>query len=277
MIVEFLEYTITPCSAIARSMGFLKSSIEVRARYRRCCAAWQAHLDHTRESILEAARLSKGRRKAVLFGAGLVHDIPIRELSGMFEEVVLVDIVHTISSRLQTAPFGNVSRISADVTETVDKLPELARTSGKLPNHMPQLLLLDDRVDFTVSVNLLSQLGWVPGWYLKRSHSKSAIEEFQRHLVEAHLEYLRIIPGHTALITDYQWQTLPTPDAQTRLGLTASEPWDVLHGRRLPAPDKTWDWDIAPAPERDPDYNFVASVAFFRDWKDSFQKNSQVF
>lgn len=60
MIVEFLEYTITPCSAIARSMGFLKSSIEVRARYRRCRSAWQAHLDRTRESILEAAKLSKG-------------------------------------------------------------------------------------------------------------------------------------------------------------------------------------------------------------------------
>lgn len=213
----------------------------------------------------------------MLFGAGLVHDIPLRELSRMFEEVVLVDIVHTLSSRLQTAAFANVSRISADVTETVDRLPELARTSGKLPTHLPELFLLDERVDFTVSVNLLSQLGWVPGWYLKRSHTKSAIEEFQRHLVNAHLEYLRIIPGHTSLITDYQWQTIPTTDAQTRLGLTASQPWEVLQGHRLPTPDKTWDWDIAPAPERDPDYNFVASVAFFRDWKASLKKNLQVF
>lgn len=270
MILEWLEYAITPCSAIARTMGFLKSSIEVRARYRRCHSAWQAHLDRTRDSILEAAVLSKGRRKAVLFGAGLVHDIPLRELSGMFEEVVLVDIVHTLSSRLQTAAYTNVSRISADVTETVDKLPTLARTGGKLPTHLPKLFLLDERVDFTVSVNLLSQLGWVPRWYLKRSHSKPAIEQFQRHLIEAHLEYLRIIPGHTALITDYQWQTLPTAEAQNRLGLTASEPWDVLQGHGLPSPDRTWEWNIAPAPERDPDYDFVASVAFFRNWKASF-------
>ena len=273
MFLELLEYFITPCSGMARKMGFLKSSIQVRARYRRCRNAWKPHLERTRAAILEAANLSKGRRKAVLFGAGLVHDIPLKELSEMFEEVVLVDIVHTLSSRWETAAFRNVSRISADVTDTVAKLPGLARSNGKLPRHLPQLFLLDERVDFTVCVNLLSQLGWVPGWYLKRSHPKGAVEDFQRHLVEAHLEYLRILPGHTALITDYQWQTLPTADAQAQLGLSASDPWEVIQGYRLPAPDRTWEWRIAPAPERELNYDFVASVAFFRDWKASFQKN----
>jgi hypothetical protein len=47
----------------------------------------------------------------------------------------------------------------------------------------------------------------------------------------------------------------------------------VIQGYRLPAPDRTWEWRIAPAPERELNYDFVASVAFFRDWKASFQKN----
>ncbi len=261
MILELLEYLATPASRLARSMGFLKSALQVRARFLRCRQPWRPHLEHTRALILQAASLCPTRRKAVLFGAGLLHDIPLKELSALFQEVVLVDIVHPLSSRFAAWRQGNVRQVSLDVTGVMDKIFAAQKQPGApLPISFPEAFCTDSDLDLSVSVNLLSQLAWVSSQHLATTHPAPVLDTFYRHLLEAHLDYLQRLPGHTALITDSRWTRHSVDGA-------FSETWDVLHGVTLPTLAQQWTWAIAPAPEREAGYDFTANVVGYPDWK----------
>lgn len=247
----------------AAEFEFESSSADVEARYKRCAAHWESHLQRTRSVILEAARLCNDRRKAVILGAGLLHDIPLGELSGLFKEVILVDAAHSKSCRIRAGIFPNVSLLQTDVTGTSTQVLLASKTGAPIPRITPGLLEDAPGIDLTVSVNLLSQIGCAPGKLLRRSHSQGEIESFQRHLIQSHLDYLRLRPGHAALVTDFAWSSRPAhkPDAGE------IRRWDVLHGVPLPPAPRLWEWNIAPAPECDPHADFVAHVAGFADWK----------
>jgi hypothetical protein len=47
----------------------------------------------------------------------------------------------------------------------------------------------------------------------------------------------------------------------------AGEVWDVLSGVSLPEPVHAWDWQIAPAPERSREFDYIARVHAYPDWK----------
>ncbi len=256
LLLDLLEYAATPCSWRVRSMGFLSSSLQVQARYRRCRRAWESHLVRTRRVILEAAACAPSRRKAVILGAGLLHDIPLRELSAMFREVVLVDIVFPWSSRLAARRFPNVRCLPADVTETIHALDP----AQPLPRSEPTLFLDDAALDFTVSVNLLSQLPVIPLRRIGESHGEAERAGWARQLQQAHLGYLRRLPGHTALITD-------TTGLHRDLAGAVVHEWDNLHGLVLPPPSETWEWALAPAPEAFPDVDHLVRIAAYLDWK----------
>ncbi|MDR3567123.1 MAG: hypothetical protein P4L43_03755 [Syntrophobacteraceae bacterium] len=266
MILEFLEYLMSSCSKTGRSMGFLSSSMRVRARFRRCKRVWAPHMEKTRHVILEAARQCPCRRRAAVLGAGLLHDIPLKELSALFTEVILVDIVHPWLSRICVRRFRNVTQISADITGVMEQLQRLAplRRSA-LPVSHPALFVDDCRLDLTLSVNLLSQLGHVPGRYLRGLRDETTVAAFQKHLIEAHLEYLQRLPGRTVLITDIALQRI------TRDEHIAKE-WDPLHGLRLPPADLTWQWHLAPSPEMGRKIDMYTTVAAYTDWKKSAQR-----
>lgn len=247
-----------------RALRFDTASAEVEARYKRCAAHWAPHLERTRSAILRAALLAPRRGRAAVLGAGLLHDIPLGELSGLFEEVLLVDVVHSRSCRLRAAIHPNVRCIEADVTGTAPHLVQARKTGGPLPRVAPDWFAeATETVDFVVSVNLLSQLGCAPASFLAGSHPPEQIRAFQRHLVESHLDCLRRFSGHSALITDVAWssrpirQPSPSPVRRT----------DVLHQVPLPPPAETWEWLIAPAPEADPLHDVTAHVAAYPDWK----------
>ena len=189
----------------------------------------------------------------------------------MFEEVVLVDIVHTWPCRMKAFSFPNVKLRQLDVTGVVNQLPKARRTPAlPVPASKPMEFMADPFLDFTVSVNIASQLGWVPARFLCTSRSEAEIAALKSQLIFAHLDYLKQLPGHTALITDAVWRSVPV-DTNPGKG---EEFWDVLSGISLPEPVRTWDWRIAPAPERSPDEDFVAQVCAYPDWKASWKAGS---
>lgn len=276
MILELLEFCLTPCSWEARVLGFLRSSIQVRARHARCGKSWQPHLEKTKEVILRAAQTAPGRRRAILFGAGLVHDVPLRELSGLFEEVLLVDMVHTWPCRIAAAGLGNVRLVSLDVTGIVSELARVRTdAAAPLPVSKPAFALRDDSLDFSVSLNLLSQLAWVPSHFLGRQRQERDLQAMKRQMVEAHLAYLTELPGRSVLITDTVWHSRPVRSSQNKtLSVSSAKgEWDVLGGVSLPRSDLAWEWDIAPAPERASDADFVARVQAYLDWKSVWPPN----
>ena len=251
--------------AFVRELEFDRASLEVEARYKRCASHWAEHLKRTRAVILRAALLTVRRRKAVILGAGLLHDIPLAELSELFEEVCLLDVVHSRSCQTRASLFANVRCVRADVTGTAAHLVQVRKNGGPLQQIEPVLFGDDARLDLTVSVNLLSQLGCAPAAFLAASHAPEAIRSFQRHLVEAHLAYLRRLPGHTALVTDVAWSSRPLRRNDTH----PEGRREVLHQVPLPPAAETWDWLIAPAPEADPHHDVLAHVAAYPDWKEA--------
>ena len=252
LLFDFLEYLRTPCSPQARSMGFLTSSLQTQARYRRCRRAWESHVAETQRVILQEAGSCSRKHKVALLGAGLLHDIPLLALSSMFEEVLLVDVVFLRATRKEVAKLKNVRCLEADVTGIIHTLSRDPK--APLPRSQPTLFFDDPTLDFTISVNLLSQLPVIPKRYLRREGTD--VETWAHDLQAAHLAYLRQLPGRVTIITDTGGMH------RDRTGTIVSE-WDNLHGLAMPRPDAEWEWKIAPAPEADRKLDHIFRVAAY--------------
>jgi hypothetical protein len=253
MIAELLRYLVTPCPRYVRAMGYLHEQVSIKARHDRCRRAWEPHLERTKDVLRAAARRCRARRKAVVFGSGLLYDVPLPELAAAFAQVVLVDVVHPLGSGWRLA---NVTALAADVTGTAETVYRLAGRGGEpLPRVAPRLFCDDPEVDLVASVNLLSQLAYVPCKYLADAgiYPADEITAFGRDLVRAHIDYLKRLPGVVALVCDLERLTR---DAGGRL----VERQSALRGVRLPWAGEEWTWDLAPRPEASPVFSYQRRV-----------------
>jgi hypothetical protein len=265
MLLELLESALTACPRSVRAMGYLKEATGIRRRVGRVRQHWQVHIDRCHSMIRRAMQRCPSRRKAVILGGGLLNDVPIAELASAFHDVILVDIVHPFFSRWPTRKLPNVRRLAADVTNTVEALywvsdePDLP-----LPKSSPTLLVDDAEIDLTISINLLSQLPCMPMTYLERQHAHryEAIVAYAQDVMQAHLDYLRRLPGRVVLISDVERLKI---DMLRRV----VERKDLLFGLTLPPPDEEWEWRLAPCPEADPKHDFFRRVVGFEDVSNS--------
>jgi hypothetical protein len=261
MLLELLEYAVTPCPRYARRMGYLYESIAIRRRAGRCRAAWAPHQERTRQVILRAMERCPRRRKAVVLGSGPLLDVPIAELCASFDEVILADVVHPLGARRRRRRFANVRAVTADVTAVAEAVYRVARDpKAELPRGRPDLFCDDEDVDLVASVNLLSQLPYLPVEYLQRvgEHAADAITSFARDLIAAHLDYLRRVPGVTTLVADVEAQTVDTKGK-----IVGRE--DTLYGVKPPRADEDWIWKLAPRPEAHRHYSYHRRVIAVTD------------
>lgn len=256
--------TIPPAST--RAMGYVREISGIRKRYLRVKDAWAPHVEQCRLMILEGMKLAPQHRKAVVLGAGLMHDVPLDDLCSRFREVILVDIYHPLSSRWATRHRPNLKRLTADVTNTVHEAYRVSwDRDDPLPVSKPNLFLDDPEVDFTVSVNLLSQLPCMPMTYLQeqRAHSREKILEYARTLLRDHMEYLGKLPGVVTLITD-------TKRLKYTLMNQLVETKDLFFDIPPPRGDREWEWRLAPCPEADDRHHYYRHVVGIADWKAQF-------
>jgi hypothetical protein len=255
VILEALEYLLTPCSRAARAMGYLREAMGIRSRHSRCRRAWQPHLEKTRSFLLGAMETCRSRRKAVILGSGPLYDVPVEELAAGFREVLLVDLVHPLSARWRRRRLRNVRSITADVTGTIDAVYRAAgRPESPLPAAKPTLFLDDPEVDFVASVNLLSQLPFIPSEYLgEMGYPAQQVDAFAAQLIRSHLGYLEQFAATTVLITDVEALTL---DPNGRV----IERSDLLYGVALPYRGESWIWQLAPSPESHPVFSYARRV-----------------
>jgi hypothetical protein len=254
MLPAWLESLATPCPWHLRRMGYLAELLGIKSRHARCLRAWAPHLIRTRNVLLQAIAQCASRRKAVILGSGMLLDIPLDVLAGAFHEVVLVDLIHPLHTRRHRPP--NVTLLTADISGVVEDVYRVADDSAAtLPRASPTWFHADPQVDLVASVNLLSQLPYLPVEYLYReeAHTKEAIEAFARDVVLAHLEYLRTFPCVVALIADLERIKLDG-DGNVLERLTA------LRGVRVPWRGEEWLWDLAPRPEADRHYGYQRRV-----------------
>ena len=247
MLAELAEYLLTPCPGPARKLGYLREAVAIRARFNRQREAWSGHLENCRAVILEAAKACPSRGMALVLGSGALLDIPVEELSSLFERVVLVDLVHPLTARLRIRGLRNVSLGTADLTGTV---AEAAR--GRMPTPTPPGSCLDRKWDFTVSANILSQLPLLPVKRLEATGAYAAqeLDTLSGSIQARHLAWLDNLAGAVCLITDTAW-------------IDGVRETDPLPGIELPHPVRTWTWRIAPRPEVHPDRDVTHTVSAF--------------
>lgn len=263
MLAAWLERLFSNCPAHLREMGYLREMVGIRRRWARYHAAWQAHCEQSRRLILAAADRCGQRRRAVVLGSGWLHDVPLAELSGRFDEVVLVDLFHPLACRLSARRYANVRMLAADVTGTIEEVWQAVETRGRpLPPPCHTLFRDDSSLDLTVSLNLLSQLPCMPERYLRESgrFPEAEIGAFSRSLVRAHLDYLPALPGVVALITDHQLTRV------NRAGKVLDRK-TTLYGVDLPWVDRSWTWTLVPPGRTRRGHGEILTVAGIEDVK----------
>ena len=262
MLPDWLR-PLAPYPRAVAALGFPAEVAGIQGRYRRCREHWADHIERTRAVILDGARRAEQKRKAIILGGGLQHDVPLEELAGMFREVVLVDLIHPFASRWATRKLPNVKRVEADVTGTIARVHAVAWDADEpLPRSEPALYLDDPEVDFTASVNLLSQLPCMPMAYLQKQnvHSREKIDEYARDVIRSHLAYLDRLPGRVTLVTDFERLKI---DLMGRV----VERRDLFFGVPWPTRGEEWEWRLAPCPEADRSHHYYRRVIGIPDWK----------
>ena len=253
MLAELFEYCITPCTRRARALGYLKEAAAIRARHARLREQWRGHLENSRRAILDAARACPGRGWALVAGSGALLDIPLEELSALFGQVVLADMVHPVNARLRARRLGNVRLETVDVTGITDRLDSLSSADAfDATGHAISELFPGFIPDFTVSANLLSQLPLLPCAALaRRGWDQAGQDGLARALIAAHLAWLRGLSGSWCLVADTAW-------------ITGQERADPLYGLAPPDPWRSWHWAIAPRPEIYADRDVFHEVSAWR-------------
>ena len=239
MLLDLALYLVTPAPWRHRRLGYVRESILLTSRARRCRRAWAPHCAAARAAMLDAAADLPRRETVVVLGSGGLADVPLAALAGLFREVVLADAVHPLGARLAARRHGNVRLVTVDlVAEAVAALCGPA--------------------DLTISANLLSQLPIVP---LDRCEARgSAVPEgLGGQIVSAHLAALDALPGRVCLITDTDQRE------EDRAG-RITDTLDLLHGVRLPAPFRAWEWEIAPFGEAAANRRLIHRVRAYPDW-----------
>ena len=226
MILEILEWCLTPASLRARTNGLLGEQIAIRHRALRCRRAWEAHLQASKAFL--ARNLPQGRHVAVL-GSGHLRDIDIGHLKKNFEHITLVDAVHPFDVRIFALYSGQkIKLISGDLSGALHL--ENPNTPIAVEKQLDQLLR---SVDTLISSCVLTQLA-LP--ILKRWAGR-----FPDHEVAVCVN--RIRQSHLSMLQCSQCGMLVT-DTARRYGQEAWMP--LLADLDLPVPSERWIWDIAP-------------------------------
>jgi len=246
MLFELFTYLTTRCPQYVRHMDYLYEAIAMRGRYKRNRAAWQLHLENSRRFILSSAEKCSSRQKVVVLGAGLLLDVPLEELSSLFREVVLVDIVFLSEVRKSVRRFSNVTLVQHDVTNMAAKLySDILRNIRDLPESMPNVAAIDKDTDLVISLNILSQLWVMPRAYALKKLPRiddEVMDDWCKQIVEAHYTYLRTLPCAVCLVADHEYVKR---DKEGNVISQGSTIFDLV----LPKPEVSWTWDIAPRNE----------------------------
>ena len=197
--------------AAARRAGYVSDQLGIRNRFLRESGNWKSHLDNTRNFIVEAARRAEKRTSVAVLGSGWLYDVPIDELSQMFESVTLVDIVHPEPVKVRVARTSNVRLVIADLTggavRQAMSAPSFTSFTGWLPSAATDVNL--DEFDLVVSVNLLNQLDIILCDYLAERFrvGEEQLLPVRKTVQQNHISWLPA--GRTCLITDYRQIDIP--------------------------------------------------------------------
>lgn len=262
MLLDLLHLLTTPAPQAQRRLGYLRDSIWLMSRARRCRRAWAPHLEASRAVMRAAIAACERRDTAVVLGSGLLLDVPLEDLAASFRRVVLVDAVHLWSARRAIRAFPNVEALTADLSGA------MALMTGAAHDLAPRLppVCAEPATGLVISANLLSQLPIRPVERLEASRhplgawEPSAGDAFGRRIVEGHLKALTGLKARVCLVTDID------EVEEDRQGQVRAR-HDLLYGVRLETPERAWTWELAPFGETARNRRLIHRVVGFSDWR----------
>ncbi|UXS00333.1 hypothetical protein [Agrobacterium tumefaciens] len=248
MILEALQYAVTRAMTPKAFRPYVRYSVNLWSRANRCASDWAEHERNSQQFILQSARRLKQRRTAVVLGSGLLRDVPYKPLVGMFDTVVLVDLVHlaSVQFKMRANAKKNVRISNRDLSGYDEILAGRTAEPLEFIRRVPYL-------DLVVSANLLSQIATGARNRLERENPANVPENLLPRLVETHLDALSGLPCKTCLLTDIAFEVIGKHG-------TVQQQDDLLHGVKIANPAATWDWPLAPFGEESRDYRIVHHV-----------------
>jgi hypothetical protein len=257
VIAEALAWLTTPAPWAARRLGYLYEAVAITARYRRCRAAWAAHLAASRETLLAFSAALPRRRTLVVLGSGAGYDLPLETLARQWQQILLVDLVHPWPIRWRTLAYRHVYRAVWDVAGVVAALIDHPATPPEPRPHWP----LPPTTDAVVSLNLMAQLPIVPlATRAAQAFSDEERAAWAQAIVATHWHRLAALSCPSLVITDIASVTLPCDNENSLISERGT-----LAGFVPPQPSlATWWWEIAPCGEESPSARRRLQVAVYR-------------
>lgn len=234
MIVEAFVRATQSAGTYARASGVAAEQAAIVGRYLRCRRAWRSHLENCRAFVRAACEVTYRRQRAVVLGSGPLLDIPLAALASSFREVILVDAVHPLHTRVLAWRLGNVVAMPLS----------LVAVDGDRLDYRSWRPAIG-AADLIVASMLLSQLP--PPRALTDGVS------WPRALIEGGLADLEAGDETLCLITETT-RRIERPGAPSRHE-------DPLHGVRAPPARERWEWQLAPAGERSDGVRIALGVA----------------
>lgn len=240
MIEELIAWARMECLPAAQRLGLRREAAALAVRHRRLRAQWADHIAQTRAALLASARraaaLPDAPRRAWIMGAGLLQDVPLRELLDLFETIDLVDVCFGPAAR--AAARRHRGRVRCARQDVSGVLEDLSRDPQRASPPMPADA-------WCASVNLLSQLPLLPcAALLNSGEAEAAVERYGTALQQAHIDALSRVP-HACLIVEYAQTRATAPDEVLLPGLQdrlIRDGWTA--GAR-------WRWALNPEGEAD--------------------------
>jgi len=255
MFAEALLYARARLGGQQNRHGHLAELVAIWARHRRQRQAWAGHLTRARVLCIQSAEACETRRTALVLGAGLLLDVPLEQLSALFQRVVLADMAFLPATTRLAKALGNVELLVTDLSGCLDSLPDPQALDAHAPASRPDLSLGLPGLDFVYSANLLSQLPLHALAVLRKrdpAPGDEALQAFAASLVRAHLDALAALPCPVCLVAD----TLERSYADHCL----NDETDLLYGVPLSLQGESWTWHLAPRGEISPELHIERLV-----------------
>ncbi len=262
MLLDLLHLLTSPVPPAQRRLGYLRDSVWLMSRARRCRRAWAPHLEASRAVMRAAIAATERGDTAVVLGSGLLLDVPLADLAARFRRVVLVDAVHLRPARRAIRAFANVETLTSDLSGAMALMTGAARD---LQPCLPPVCA-EPGTGLVISANLLSQLPIRPVERLEASRRPLGAwtpddgDAFGRRIVEGHLEALARVRARVCLVTDIDETE---EDRQGRVHARH----DLLYGVRLGSPERDWTWELAPFGETARNRRLIHRVVGFSKWR----------
>lgn len=237
-------YLTADTPGYVRKMGYLYQSIALENRYLRRKSSWQGHLDNSRKFIIDTAHRCAARGNVIVLGSGILLDVPLDQLSELFDRVLLVDVVHLPHVLKKIKKYKNVIALQADVTDVAERMFENIRKKNYvLPQGSPFIPGLDADTGLIVSLNIFSQLYAFPVDYIQKNAAafdSGNKRKWCASILAAHYDMINSQNADVCFIADYYYTR------RYRSGEVAEE-GSTIGNIQLPEPERSWVWNIAPA------------------------------